>query len=405
MPFRQARAARATRAARAIAAALAIALLAPLLAACAGSPAATPTPTRTPAPAAGPTGPGPAATTPAPAVEPTAGATPTSGVMTSFPPDVNPLTGETVADPAVLERRPLAIKISNSPAQFVRPQAGVGQADLVFEHYAEGGVTRLTAVYLGRDAALVGPVRSGRLIDLEVPVMLQAMFAASGFSAGVKNLIRQSPLYGENRVISPDFGAGDPPFHRVPRGSVPFEHTLYTSTEWLWNETEARGLNGRQDLHGLAFSAEPPAGGAPVSTLRVNYAAPEAYVEWRYDPATAGWLRWQGGAAFTDAAGGAQVTAANVVVLYANHVTTDIQEDALGAWSIQIQLWGSGPARLYRDGQESQGFWLRQDPADLLGLTDAAGSLLPLKPGQTWFQVVTLDADTGVAEDTVTVTP
>ena len=48
-----------------------------------------------------------------------------------FPPDVNPLTGERVSDPALLQRRPLAIKIANMAR--VRPQAGLNQADLVFD--------------------------------------------------------------------------------------------------------------------------------------------------------------------------------------------------------------------------------------------------------------------------------
>src|SRR5271154_27738 len=54
----------------------------------------------------------------------------------NFPAGVNPLTGLKVDDPAVLTRRPLAVKISNAPA-LVRPQAGISQADLVFEHITE----------------------------------------------------------------------------------------------------------------------------------------------------------------------------------------------------------------------------------------------------------------------------
>ena len=80
---------------------------------------------------------------------------------TNFPENVNPLTGETV-DPSVLARRPLAIKISNAPA-IVRPQSGLNSADLVFEHYAEGGLTRFTAVFYSKDADPVGSIRSGRI--------------------------------------------------------------------------------------------------------------------------------------------------------------------------------------------------------------------------------------------------
>src|SRR5215510_8424110 len=63
--------------------------------------------------------------TPSPTWEPTPnGAT---GPF-SFPANVNPLTGQQVDDPTVLQRRPLAVKISNAPA-LVRPQAGIGEAD------------------------------------------------------------------------------------------------------------------------------------------------------------------------------------------------------------------------------------------------------------------------------------
>src|SRR5215470_809427 len=64
----------------------------------------------------------------------------------SFPLGVDPLTGQVVADPASLNRRPMVVKISNAPP-LVRPQAGIGAADLVFEHYAEGGLTRFSAVF------------------------------------------------------------------------------------------------------------------------------------------------------------------------------------------------------------------------------------------------------------------
>ncbi|MCD6553712.1 MAG: DUF3048 domain-containing protein, partial [Anaerolineae bacterium] len=116
--------------------------------------------------------------------------------------DVCPLTGLKV-DQAKLERRPLAVKISNAPA-IVRPQAGLSFADVVFEHYAEGNLTRFTAIFLSRDCAKIGSIRSARLIDLEIPAMFKSMFAYSGASIGVKEEIRKSDFF--DRVITPDFG-------------------------------------------------------------------------------------------------------------------------------------------------------------------------------------------------------
>ncbi|MEA3340905.1 MAG: DUF3048 domain-containing protein, partial [Chloroflexota bacterium] len=124
---------------------LAAALISGALSGCNGGTAeATPTPTRTSAPTATL----PPTDTPMPTSTPTPASTPTP---TPWPEDVNPLTGEVVTDASLLERVPVAIKISNWPGQYVRPQAGINSADLIFEHYNEGWLSsRWTAVYLGK---------------------------------------------------------------------------------------------------------------------------------------------------------------------------------------------------------------------------------------------------------------
>ena len=90
----------------------------------------------------------------------------TTPILEEFPADVNPLTGLQVTDPAVLNRRPQVIKISNAPV-LVRPQAGIGAADIVFEHYAEGGLTRFSAIFYSQAPNRVGSIRSARLIEIK----------------------------------------------------------------------------------------------------------------------------------------------------------------------------------------------------------------------------------------------
>jgi len=65
---------------------------------------------------------------------------------TNFDQDVSPLTGLKVTDPAVLERRPIIIKVENLPREH-RPQWGLSFADLVYEYYTEFGGTRFAAVF------------------------------------------------------------------------------------------------------------------------------------------------------------------------------------------------------------------------------------------------------------------
>ncbi len=343
-----------------------------------------PTPTM-PLPLIGSEKPSPPPPTPTP--------TPSPQPADAFPSDVNPLTGLPVADPAARNRRPLAIKISNYPP-VVRPQSGVDRADLVFEHYAEGGVTRFTAVYLGQDAEPVGPVRSARLIDLEIPAMFQAILAYSGASAGVNARIRASDFV--ERALSPDSGLGPSVFWRIQRPGVALEHTLFTSTRRLWEEADRRGINGRPNLPAMPFSQAPPAGGRPVSALVIPYRVEP--VRWRYDPGSGRWLRWTAGQPHMDALTGRQLSAANVIVVYAHHQTTDIIEDRLGNRSIEIQIWGRGRAQIFRDGRMWEGQWLRLRREDMLRFVDAQGQPIPLKPGNTWFQMVPLDMQIQTAE-------
>jgi hypothetical protein len=358
-----------------------VALISGALSGCSGAtPEATPTPTRTPAPTATP----PPTLTPLPTSTPTPAFTPTP---TPLPENVNPLTGEVVADASLLERVPVAIKISNWPGQYVRPQAGINSADLIFEHYNEGWfASRWTAIYLGKDPERVGPCRSGRLIDLHLPAIYKAVLGCSGFSDGVLALVKDSDLYPD-RVASPSVGVGAPVFYRDFSRDVPLEHTMYTSPSLLRDWAEERGVRGRQELEGMTFSEEPTAEGAPASTVLIPYRSLDA--EWRYDEARGRYLRWSDGAPHTDALDGQQLSAANVVVLYVPHWDTDIiEEPHSGALSIEFALWHSNRAVIFRDGVQIDAFWQHWEREDMLTLTDEEGNSIPLKVGNTFFEVI-----------------
>lgn len=306
----------------------------------------------------------------------------------SYPPNVNPLTGLVVPDPSVLARRPLLIKISNAPP-VVRPQSGIGKADMIFEHYAEGGQTRFSAIFYSQGVSHVGSVRSTRLIDLQLAPAYDAILVFSGGSLGVIDTLRQSPLYPYN-VISPQFGYGPPYFVRYPRKDLPYEHTLFSDTAQLWQWTVDKKVRQQPKFStpGMAFQATPPAGGSPARSGQIDYI--ETSVMWKYDALTGDYLRWTDGVPHADALTGAQLAFRNVIVISAYHAEVDLfPEKYFGKEkSIQIDLKGEGPMTLLRDGLAFEGLWHRQDDKDMLTFTDASGQVLPLKPGKTFFQVI-----------------
>lgn len=305
-----------------------------------------------------------------------------------FPENTNPLTGESVP-PDVLNQRPIAVKISNYPP-LVRPQWGLNSADLVFEHYAEGGVTRFTAVFYSQQAEQVGSIRSGRLIDIEIAQMYDAAFAYSGSSGPVREMYRASDFF--ERIISPDFGHGG--FERIPDGNKAFEHTLFTNTYTLHYLLEQRQQDTPPNFAtNMAFSPQPPPEGTAAKQIEIRYRGTNAY--WFYQASTNHYLRWTDGEPHMDALTETQLNFRNIIVLGANHVDTEILEDFVGGgnYSIQIQLWGEGPVSIFRDGQRYEGRWRRSSPEHMLTFYNLEGNLLPLAPGNSFFQIVPLGFD------------
>lgn len=296
-------------------------------------------------------------------------------------------------------RRPLAIKVSEFPRR-VRPQAGLSAADLVWEHYAEAGVTRLTALYLANDAPKVGSIRSARLIDIVLAQSYKAMLVTSGSSEGTLKRLALSDFY--DRVIAEATGyATCPPLCREEGAGVSTDK-LFASTNALWEVTQSLGINTAQDLQGMAFLEQAPAGSAPATTLQIDFQLDNNVVEWRYDTARGRYARWVDTAPpgelvpHIDLNTNEQLTAANVAVLYVNHITTDIVEDFEngGHCGYEIQLWGSGPAKLFRDGQTYDLTWVRFDIADVVGFVGPDNHIFPFKPGNTWFEIVNLASPT-----------
>jgi len=369
-------------------------------------PLSTATPAVTPTVAASPTSTLAPTKTPEPSATPTEAAspTPTPLPLIEMGPDINPLTGLKV-DPSKLERRPLGIKIPNYPPQ-ARPQSGLSYADVVIEHEAEAYLTRFTAIFLGNDVSPeLGPVRSLRLIDSELMPIFRAVLVASGGHPVVNVRLTAGKEWaaGYKRIICPEspFLGDGGAMRRIAKEDQLYELTLYTDTELLWEVCTDRSINGRQDFYGMwVFSESAPIGGASATHVKIVYKPDISETEYRYDLVSHTYKRFDLGEPLVDALTGAQIAPANVMVLYVNHVDTDIAADTHDPnhtwYSVSIQLWGEGSGKLLRDGQVYGGKWVRVNPQqadDRLVFLDGEGNQVPLKPGPTWIQLVRTDGN------------
>jgi len=334
--------------------------------------------------------------TPTVTASPTPLFTPTPVVYgpTNFPTNVDPLTGLIVSKPSLLNRRPVAVKVNIVPRTSNRPPWGLSFADIVYDYYHNDGYSRFHAIFYGQDASLVGPIRSGRLLDYELVHMYQSIFAYGSADALINQRLLNSDF--SNRVILEGHEAacppsGSPPFCRF--GPATYDILLSDTAKLSSYITSQRVENGRQNLDGMAFNSEVPSGGETGKQLYVRYSG-DNYTRWDYNPSTGRYLRFQDDvfdtgqgekyAPLTDRLNDQQLSAANVVVILARHEY--FQEPP--AEIIEILLSGTGSAYAFRDGKMYEVKWSRQTINSVLSLTYEDGTPFPFKPGNTWFQVV-----------------
>ena len=219
--------------------------------------------------------------------------------------------------------------------------------------------------------------------------------AFSGTSAGLYPKYLNADFY--DREFCYGWGLHPEGFYRdkeLREQGIPVEHTLFADPVKIWEIAEELGINERQDLQGMHFDYAPPEGGEPATRIHIPYPNRNMIVDYRYDAELGAFRRWDADEPHLDALSGEQITVTNVVVAYANHVDTDIYEDEprRNHPSVQIQLWGTGPVVVFRDGLAYEGLWARPKRDDMLIFRDPTGQIpIPLKPGNTWIELVPLE--------------
>jgi len=156
----------------------------------------------------------------------------------------HPITGEPLDAPLTV--RPVAVVTNNISA--AQPMMGIGSADIIFEHMAEGGgsITRVLAVYTDlENAGTLGSIRSARTYLLDLARVFDAPMAHCGYSSYARKNIKQTNFPSYDQFSYPDYYYRDS--DRLDSG-YSSEHTMMIQGSDL--------LKGLQES---GFSLEAPA--------------------------------------------------------------------------------------------------------------------------------------------------
>ena len=312
--------------------------------------------------------------------DPVIGSVPYTPTPTPEPPPPPPpprwaLSGQ-IGDLA--ERPALVVKVENSAE--ARPQAGLEDADLVFEEMVEGGISRYVAVYHSTLPSQILPVRSIRPMDGPLTGWTHGLIAFSGGQWPFIDRARADGL----QVFSMDAGA--PGFTRV-RGHVAPHNVSGDPQVFLSNADADHQASPPQfcdfDTEGTGSTAALI--GAPAARLAVKISN-IAHPNWDWDGATGRWLRSEGNQPAM-AESGQRLSATNVLALSVEIVTLP-GTDAAGTRIPETIAVGSGSGLVATNGMTADITWQKDSETDVWHFYDANGAPVLLSPGNTWIELV-----------------
>jgi len=286
-----------------------------------------------------------------------------------------PLTGLEAPSFDATTIRVVSVKIENSPA--ARPQTGLDKADVVYEVIAEGGITRFHALFQSQTPKVAGPVRSCRPPDLFVIQQYRSLLA----HVGGPPLIRRILASDKTKYNDMDQFFNPASYYRVSTRAAP--HNMYMDIAKLRGfATSKRGYPATETITGFEF-ARASAVATPVVTQITCPVSPSNKSQWKYNKTTGLYARSINGVPHKDAVTGKQLTARNVVVMWAKiSPYPGIHKNV-----VQIGLTGSGRVSVFIGGQRIDGTWeAGTDAAPTFKAAD--GKPIKLAPGNTWIQVM-----------------
>jgi len=280
---------------------------------------------------------------------------------------VNPLLGTPLVDPAVATRPAMVVKIDNHPS--AHPQAGINQADIIFEENVEK-LTRYAAVFHSEGSDPVGPIRSGRFQDINLVGSLnKPLFVWSGGNRQVSSAIGKSDLVDLSYLkVNNDGGFTRNDEYRAP-------HNLFAETTKLWTLAPV-GSSAPSTQFAYRTVSDANAS-TSKEALGLKVSMDGVKVQWDWDAAAKEWVKTQDGTIVVDPADVA-LSVPNVIVLEVEYTNT---------YSPISKTLGSGKAYVFTNGVVYEGTWSRTDRLKPFELKDSAGGVIKLTPGQTFVEV------------------
>jgi hypothetical protein len=237
--------------------------------------------------------------------------------------------------------RPAAVMLNDLKA--AQPQLGVSQADIIYEVPAEGGITRMLAVFQSlKDVGNLGSIRSVRPYYLELALGHDALLVHAG---GSPEAYADISSWGVDNLDGVNGGSDAGIFWRDAqrRKTAGYEHSMLTSGDKILGYLAEGHFRTEHDSGYTAHQAfaedGTPQSGTAATHISVKYSYYKTAV-FDYDASSGKYLVGQFGGAYLDGDTGRQVGVTNVLILETSIGV--IPGDTAGRLSVKLTGEGEG---------------------------------------------------------------
>ena len=297
----------------------------------------------------------------------------------------NQLTGEPEATDMTAER-PFAVMINN--IVVAQPQVGISHADWIYEVEAEGGITRMMALFTHiQDVPNMGSIRSLRPYYLSLALSYDAIMVHAG---GSGDAYADCEKYGADHIDGvKDPAASSFAYYRDPsRGAHGVEHTLFLYGDKIPTYADQVGMRRTHNegySNGLVFSSDSAAicpNDASNVKVTLNTSKTTSFT---YHPETGMYTGYQFGGDYIDGATNEAVPFANLLVLQAQMSVYNAKEGRIAA-----EIIGSGTGWFCTGGKWVAINWSRADVNSPYSYTTQDGTPITFTPGKTYCAIIPL---------------
>lgn len=287
------------------------------------------------------------------------------------------------------DSRPVAIMIDNHIDAM--PQAGLLEADIIYEIIVEGGESRLMLILQNEDLDKIGPVRSSRHYFLDYALENDAIYVHYGWSPQAQSDISTLGVDNINGIYE---SANS--FWRVQDKYAP--HNAVTSMENIMEIADRKGYRvekEKENVLNYVIDEVNLEDGKIADTVTIPYSYSNT-VKYKYDADSKEYVRYSRGEKQVDWDSEKPITTKNIIITKARNSTLND---------------GSGKGRQTLDNVDTlDGYYITNGKAIEItcekksrsGQTvykDMEGNEIEVNDGKTFIQICPINADVEFKEE------